>query len=80
MFTPAGSVTAPDVTVPSTTIVVPDLALLIADASDVPPDLTVICLLLEEELELEELDELLELDELEEELLELDELLLLLST
>ena len=44
IFTPLLSLTAPLLTVPSITIVVPLEALLIADDSDVPPFLTVIVL------------------------------------
>ena len=42
ILTPAGRETAPDLTVPSITIVCPDLAFLTASASEVPPFLTVI--------------------------------------
>ena len=40
IFTPAGTLTEPDLTVPFITIVVPDLALLIAAERVVPPSLT----------------------------------------
>ena len=39
-LTPAGSETAPDLTVPSITTVCPDLAFLSASAKDIPPALT----------------------------------------
>ena len=78
ILTPAGTLTAPDFTVPLITIVVPFAALLIAVERDVPLADTSIVLPvvveLLEELELEEL-ELLELLEALE-LLELEELLL----
>ena len=42
ILTPAGNDTAPDFTVPSITIVVPDDAFLTASESDVPPFFTII--------------------------------------
>ena len=40
ILTPAGKLTAPDLTVPSITIVSPDFALFIALSRDVPPFFT----------------------------------------
>ena len=73
ILTPEGTFTAPDLTVPSIMIVVPDLAFEIAVDKEVPPFFTVIVF---PEVELEELlEEDDELDELEELLDELEELL-----
>ena len=74
ILTPDGNETAPDLTVPSITIVVPEDAFLIASASDVPPFFTTISLS-DEVLP----DELLPDELLPDELLP-DELLPLLST